>query len=212
MTDGQQEKKRLAPDDGLAAAEQPAGDPEARHDCGELNKIVEALLFSSERPVGSARLAATAGANDGRQVRAIVRQLQQEYEEQGRAFGIEEIAGGFQLLTRPEFAPYIARLHRRQQQDSLSNAALETLAIVAYRQPITRAAVEDIRGVGSGHMLRMLVEKRLLKVAGRSEELGRPLLYGTTRQFLEVFGMKSLGDLPKRGELSMPKRADTSDE
>ncbi|MHC4480070.1 MAG: SMC-Scp complex subunit ScpB [Planctomycetota bacterium] len=167
-------------------------------------RIIEALLFSSERPISSGRLAEISGAADGRRARAIALELQREYEEEGRAFAVEEIAGGFQLLTRTQFAPWVSRLHERQQQETLSKAALETVAIVAYRQPTTRAEVEDIRGVQCGHILRSLVEKRLLKVTGRSEELGRPLLYGTTRHFLAAFGLRSLDDLPKRREFGAP--------
>jgi len=177
---------------------------EGQVDRARVRRVVEALLFSSDRPVTTGRLAELSDAEDGRQVREIVLELQREYESQGRAFCIEEIAGGFQLLSRPEFAPYVRRLRNRQDQETLSKAALETLAIVAYRQPITRAAVEDIRGVQSGHILRSLVEKRLLKVTGRSEELGRPLLYGTTRYFLEAFGLRSVEDLPKRAEFGPP--------
>lgn len=166
----------------------------------QVKRVIEALLFSTARPVTASRLAELSGAEDGNQARRIVGELRDEYEAAGRAFAVEELAGGFQLLTRPEFAPYVTSLHGRQQQESLSKAALETLAIVAYRQPITRAQVEDIRGVQCGHILRSLVEKRLIRVTGKSEELGRPLLYGTTRQFLAVFGLKSLKDLPRRGE------------
>jgi segregation and condensation protein B len=184
--------------------EQTGEAPEADRKRAQLKRIIEALLFSSERPVTATRLAEASDAADGRQVRSIVRELQQDYEERGAAFAIEEIAGGFQMLTRPEFAAHVSRLQGRQQQETLSKAALETLAIVAYRQPVTRASLEDIRGVGSGHILRALVDRRLLKVVGRAEELGRPLLYGTTRRFLEAFGLKSLADLPKRAELSMP--------
>jgi segregation and condensation protein B len=173
-------------------------------DLTEVKCRIEALLFSSDRPVSARRLATLSEASDGRQVRRIVKLLQAEYEEQGRAFSLEEIAGGFQLLTRAEYASLISQLHSRQQQDNLSKAALETLAIVAYRQPITRADVDDIRGVQSGQMLRSLVERRLLKVAGRSEELGRPLLYATTKHFLEVFGLRSIAELPKRKEFSQP--------
>jgi len=202
--------QRGAPDDVAqtpAAVEPPAAEQvptveqaPAAVNPAEVKRAIEALLFSSERPLSAGRLAELSDAADGRQARDIVRQLREEYEAAGRAFSVEEIAGGFQLLTRPEFAPYVSRLQNRQQQESLTKPALETLAIVAYRQPITRAALEDIRGVQSGHVLRSLVEKRLLKVTGRSEELGRPLLYGTTRHFLEVFGLRSLSDLPKRPE------------
>ncbi|MHC4789297.1 MAG: SMC-Scp complex subunit ScpB [Planctomycetota bacterium] len=171
---------------------------------GRLKRIIEAMLFSADRPVSSSRLAELAGAADARQARDLVRELQREYESEGRAFAVEEIAGGFQILSRAEFAPWVRRLHERHQKESLSKAALETLAIVAYRQPITRAEVEDIRGVQCGHILRSLVEKRLARVAGKSEELGRPLLYGTTRHFLAAFGMRSLSDLPKRKEFGPP--------
>ena len=121
-------------------------------------------------------------------------------DEGGHAFSLEEIAGGFQMLTRPEYAPWIGRLNTQQRQETLSKAALETLAVVAYRQPITRAEVDDIRGVQAGSILRALAGRRLIKVVGRSEELGRPLLYGTTKHFLEVFGLRSIKDLPKRAD------------
>jgi segregation and condensation protein B len=169
-----------------------------------LKRVLEALLFSSDRPIHARQLAEAAGAADGHEARSILKEMQAEYDEQGRAFAIEEVAGGFQLLSRPEFAPYIGRLHESQQQESLSKAALETLAIVAYRQPITRAAIEDIRGVQCGPVLRTLVDRRLLRVSGRSEELGRPLLYATTSQFLQVFGLSSLSELPKKQKLAQP--------
>lgn len=179
--------------------------PRSEEDRARLKLVIEALLFSVDRPVSASRLAEASDARDGREVRSVVLELRDDYDRMGRAFGVEEIAGGYQILSRPEYAPYIVRLQSRQSQDSLSNAALEVLAIVAYRQPITRAALEDIRGVGCGHLVRQLVDRRLLKVTGRSEELGRPMLYGTTRQFLEAFGLRSLDELPKRGELAMPR-------
>jgi segregation and condensation protein B len=175
-----------------------------------IKRILEALLFSSDRPVGTRQLAEAAGAADGHEARSLLKEMQSEYDEQGRAFALEEVAGGFQLMSRPQFAPYISRLHDSQQQESLSKAALETLAIVAYRQPITRAEIEDIRGVQCGPVLRGLVDRRLLRVTGRSEELGRPLLYGTTSQFLQAFGLSSLSELPKKPKLAQPSapRAD----
>jgi segregation and condensation protein B len=196
-------------DAGSPPLQQAADEAEAAGGAVErkaLKRILEALLFSSDRPVTAARLAELSGASDGREVRSAVQELQQEYEAGARAFGVEEIAGGFQLLTKAEFAPWVSRLHASQEQDTLSKAALETLAIVAYRQPVTRAEVEDIRGVQSGHLLRSLVERRLLKVVGRSDELGRALLYGTTRQFLQAFGLRALKDLPKRAEFALPQR------
>jgi segregation and condensation protein B len=169
-----------------------------------IKRILEALLFSSDRPVGTRQLAEAAGAADGHEARSLLKEMQDEYDGQQRAFALEEVAGGFQLMSRPQFAPYISRLHDSQQQESLSKAALETLAIVAYRQPITRAEIEDIRGVQCGPVLRGLVDRRLLRVTGRSQELGRPLLYGTTSQFLQVFGLSSLSELPKKPKLGLP--------
>jgi segregation and condensation protein B len=194
------------------SAPETATDPDVAEEGGtaELKRVVEALLFSSDRPITTRRLTEVCDAEDGREVRAIVLELQQEYAAENRAFRIEEIAGGFQLLTNPRYAPWLQKLHQRQQEETLSKAALETLAIVAYRQPITRAEVEDIRGVHCGSMLRSLVDKRLIKVTGRSDELGRPMLYGTTRQFLEAFGLRSLKDLPKRQELTPPEEDGSS--
>ena len=178
--------------------------PEQLERLAGIKRILEALLFSSDRPVGTRQLAEAAGAADGHEARSLLKEMQSEYDEQGRAFALEEVAGGFQLMSRPQFAPYISRLHDSQQQESLSKAALETLAIVAYRQPITRAEIEDIRGVQCGPVLRGLVDRRLLRVTGRSEELGRPLLYGTTSQFLQAFGLSSLSELPKKPKLAQP--------
>ena len=172
--------------------------PAEQADSAQLKRILEALLFSAERPVTVRRLAEVSGASDGREVRRVLKELGQDYDAAGHAFSVEEIAGGFQILTRPEYAGWITRLHTRQQQETLSKAALETLAIVAYRQPITRAEVDDIRGVQCAGLLRSLADRRLIKVVGRSPQLGRPLLYGTTKHFLQVFGLRSLKDLPKR--------------
>jgi len=167
----------------------------------ELKAIVEALLFSAGEPLKPRKLAELSGAPDTRTVRRLVEQLRQDYDDQGRAFSVEEIANGYQLLTRADFQPWVSKLRQRQQEDTLSQAALETLAIVAYKQPVTRAQIEDIRGVQSGYILRSLIERSLVRVAGRSEELGRPLLYGTTEAFLETFGLASLDALPKLQEL-----------
>jgi segregation and condensation protein B len=176
--------------------------PEER---AQFKRVLEALLFSSDRPIRAARFAEAADVPDTKLVHTLLAELDAEYERDGHAFTVEQVAGGYQLLTRPEYAAHIVRLTSRRQQETLSSAALECLAIVAYRQPITRAALEDIRGVGSGHLLRTLVDRRMLKVVGRAEELGRPMLYGTTRQFLEAFGLKSLTELPRRRDLSQAK-------
>lgn len=168
----------------------------------ELTPIIEALLFASDRLLDSGELAELSGAEDGHQVRRLVQSLQQQYEAEGRAFCIEEVAGGFRMVTRPDYHHWVGRLKESDRRETLSQAAMETLAIVAYRQPITRAEVEDIRGVQSNYILRSLIEKDLVRVAGKSDELGRPLLYGTTRRFLEVFGLGSLEELPEMEELS----------
>lgn len=169
-----------------------------------LKPILEALLFAVEEPISAARLAEAIEGAAAADIRAVLQELQRQYDEEGRGFALEEIAGGFQLLSRSDYAPYLEKLQKKQSRVKLSSAALETLAIVAYRQPITRAAIEVIRGVEAGAMLRMLVEKGMVKIVGREEVIGRPFLYGTTRRFLERFGLKSLKDLPQAGQLQMP--------
>ncbi len=196
-----------APDDEMTAEAEPAAAAEGEPLAGELTDdelkgIIEALLFSAPTPLSGRKLAELSGAGDARVVRRIVEALGEDYDSQARAFTVEEVAGGYLLFTRPDFHPWVGKLHRREQEDTLSQAALEALAIVAYKQPITRAQIEDIRGVQSGYILRSLIEKSLVRVAGRSEELGRPLLYGTTAIFLELFGLPSLKELPKLGELN----------
>ena len=168
---------------------------------------VEALLFATDRPVAATKLAQIIGDTDARVVKKAIELLRREYDEQGRAFQIEEIAEGFQVLTRPEFRECVTKLRRSAVESRLSQAALETLAIIAYRQPVLRVHVEGIRGVQAGELLRGLMEKNLVKIVGRENVVGRPILYGTTRRFLEHFGLKSLKDLPKMEEvLPAPRR------
>lgn len=168
-------------------------------------RILEALLFASDQPVSAARLAQVLGKRfDAKAVRKLIEELNRGYEEQQRAFEVAEIAGGFQVLTRPELKKWVAELHKHRRQDRLSQSAVETLAIVAYRQPILRAQIDDIRGVQSGPLLRSLLERGLIKIVGRQNVPGRPILYGTSRLFLNHFGLKSLRDLPKVAELTPP--------
>lgn len=136
-----------------------------------------------------------------RVIEQLVAALNAEYESSSRAFRIERIAGGLRVMTLPAFAPTLARFHKDRQQTRLSKAAVETLAIIAYRQPITRAELESIRGVSCGEVLKSLIDRHLIGIRGRAEELGRPLLYGTTRQFLDHFGLASTADLPSPEEL-----------
>lgn len=167
---------------------------------------LEAILFLAREPLGSRKLAQLAGLADGTKARTLVRALNRRYDGDGNAFRVEEVAGGFQLMTRAKFAPWLRRLHAAAVEVRLSAPALETLAVVAYRQPVLRAEIEAIRGVQCGEILRQLTERDLVRIVGRSEELGRPLLYGTTRQFLQVFGLRHLDDLPRPDFLPISKR------
>jgi len=194
----------------------------------QLPQSVEALLLTLDKPVTSARIAealglapaATADGNDapsprrrkraeadasqgvGR-IESVIATLNEEYARTGRAFRIEAVAGGFRLMTLPAFAPLIAAFHKSRGAGRLSKAAVETLAIIAYKQPITRAHLEAIRGVACGEVLRSLMERRLVIIKGRAEELGRPILYGTSKEFLDAFGLATLKDLPTASELQI---------
>jgi segregation and condensation protein B len=176
---------------------------------GELGRdgrlaLVEAALFAADEPLSARRLAAVVGLADVAEARRLVRKLQSLYDKDGTAFQVEEIAGGFQLLSRPEYHPWLIRLRHTGTDLRLSPAARETLAIIAYRQPIMRADIEAIRGVQCGELLRLLMEKGLVRIAGRHDSLGRPVLYGTTKKFLQVFGLRSLQDLPQVEQLRPP--------
>lgn len=168
---------------------------------GEIHTVIEALLFATDQPVTIKRLTEIVGADKGKVLEAIG-DLRKDYDNTGRAFQIEEMAGGFLLLSRQEYHRWIARLEKKTQESKLSPAAMETLSIIAYKQPILRSTIEAIRGVESSQMLRSLMDKGLVKVVGKDESLGRPLLYGTTKKFLEYFGLRSLRDLPRTQELS----------
>ena len=166
-----------------------------------LTMRLEALLFAAPAPLTMRKLQQLAGDVDGAELRDALSSLAAHYEASERAFVLEEIGGGFQLRTRSELSGLLARLGRKRSAEKLSPAALETLAIVAYRQPVLRADVEKIRGVASGEVLRTLVEKGMVRVAGRADVPGSPLLYGTTPTFLELFGLRDLKDLPTDREL-----------
>lgn len=167
----------------------------------ELTRIVEAVLFASDAPLRPEEIARADEGLDEDRVEEALRRLQAEYDAEDRAFQVVEVAGGYQLLTRPEFAPYLDRFDTVPRPSRLSGPALETLAIIAYRQPVGRVELEYIRGVGSSGVIRTLQDRDLIEVVGRAEGLGRPLLYGTTRTFLEHFGFRSLEDLPRPEEL-----------
>jgi segregation and condensation protein B len=182
-----------------------------------LHRIVEAVLFASQKPVCFKELAAVfKGAADSakenpliagfaklkpEEVAEAIRQLETEYRETGRAFEVRESAAGWQLVTRADFAPWLRQLFPENRSARLSAPALETLAIIAYRQPITRADMEAVRGVAVDGVMQTLLDRGLVRIAGRSEAPGRPLLYETTQFFMEHFGLKDLDELPNSGEL-----------
>jgi segregation and condensation protein B len=170
------------------------------------HQIVEAVLFASDAPLTADEIARADEMLDEDQVEEALQFLRAEYDDAARSFELVEVAEGYQILTRAEFAPYLERFDNVPRPTRLSGPALETLAIIAYRQPIGRIEVEYIRGVGASGVIKSLQDRRLIDVVGRAEGLGRPLLYGTTQFFLEHFGFKSLEDLPRPDELPVVLR------
>lgn len=158
--------------------------------------LLEAALFLAKEPYSSRKLAQLAGLPEGTKTRQLIRELNKRYAHDQSAFCIVEVAEGFQLRTRPEFAQWLVRMQEVPSAVRLSNPAMETLTVIAYRQPVPRAEVERIRGVQCGDLIRQLLDQDLAKIVGRSKELGRPILYGTSQKFLRVFGLGSLSDLP----------------
>lgn len=169
-------------------------------------QIVEAVLFASDAPLTAEEISRADETLDEDQVEETIALLRAEYDDAARSFQVVELAEGYQLLTRPEFAPYLERFDNVPRPTRLSGPALETLAIIAYRQPIGRLEMEYVRGVGVSGVVRTLQERNLIEVVGRAEGLGRPLLYGTTQHFLEHFGFRSLEDLPRPEELPVVLR------
>ncbi|MBI2931675.1 MAG: SMC-Scp complex subunit ScpB [Planctomycetes bacterium] len=167
----------------------------------DVKQTVEAVLFVSDEPLSAAKLHEILPDAKPADIREALTALKAEYDGSQRAFTLEEVADGYQLLTRPQYADIIARLKRSRAEKKLSAAALEALAIVAYKQPIKRADLEAIRGVTSGEILRALMERTLIKIVGRENVPGAPVQYGTTKEFLEVFGLRSLEDLPRPEEV-----------
>ena len=173
---------------------------------------VEAVLLSMSRPLSESKLVDMLGLGSVNSkdkmpvtmVKQAIDHLNSEYAQSGRSFRIERLAGGWQLLTLSKFGPLLTRVHGAKAQGRLTPAALDTLAIIAYRQPTLRSELEAVRGVACGDVLRGLMERRLVRITGRAEELGRPMLYGTTSEFLRVFGISRLEDLPQARELRNP--------
>ncbi len=179
-------------------------DPRTRD--GKLARLEAALMLADE-PLPARKLADVAGLTDTNEARTLIERLQQLYDMDDSAFQVEEIAGGFQLLTRAKYHPWLARLKRTGHELRLTPATLETLAVIAYKQPIMRAEVEKIRGVSCGEVVRQLMEKGLVRIAGRHDSLGRPQVYGTTKKFLQAFGLNAIKDLPEVESLRPPNSA-----
>jgi len=167
----------------------------------ETRKIIEALLFASDRPLNIEMIREALDNAQDADIQAAISALNAEYADTGRSFSIKEIAGGFQFMTDPIYSRWIARLSKRAV-DKLTGPALETLAIIAYRQPITRGEIEAIRGVNVDGVLHTLESRSLIRTRGRKDTVGRPILYGTTTDFLEYFGLKSLQELPQLKEFT----------
>lgn len=166
----------------------------------EATAILEALLFVADEPLPADQIAGVFGDRDPGAVRALVEALNERYAAAGAALQVQEVGGGFRLTTRAELADWVQRLNRVRPA-RLSRAALETLAVIAYRQPITKAEIEGVRGVSADGVLRTLLERDLIRIVGRKTDPGRPILYGTTRTFLEHFGFRDLTDLPTLREI-----------
>ncbi len=170
----------------------------------DLLRVVEALLFVSDKPLTVEEIVAVLESEEPSRVAQALRQLQEACETQHRGVRVAEVAGGYQMTTHPVCAPWLKRLYRQTFAERLSVPALETLAIIAYRQPISRPEMEAIRGVNVDGVVRTLLDKRLIRITGRKDAPGRPVLYGTTREFLQYFGLNSLEELPQLDEVRPP--------
>ncbi len=171
----------------------------------EPQNLIEALIFASPEPVSAVRLAEVANDLSAQEVEALIGKLNSIYETEGHAFRIVRAAGGYRFATLPQYGRWVKQLLAGGGRVRLSRAAIETLSIIAYRQPISKADVESVRRVDVGGVLKLLLERRLVKISGRGKGAGRPLLYGTTTEFLKHFGLDSLADMPQMSELSVGK-------
>jgi segregation and condensation protein B len=196
-------RRLLLPEGGESAAVADGGDLAREPRVA----LLEAALLAADEPLSLRRLIMAAGLTDNAEARRLIKSLRELYDRDGTAFQVVEVAGGYQLQTRPEYHPWLVRLRRGNTELRLTAAARETLTIVAYRQPITRADVEGIRGVQCGEVLRQLMEKGLVRIADRDASLGRPVLYGTTKKFLQMFGLNNIKDLPLADQLLEKKKS-----
>ncbi len=199
-----EDASQAAVEEAEDAAANAAGDAEQQTphpDPAELALKVEATLMVTDKPLTAAKVSDAVGGVRSKLIQDAIKSLNTVYEESGRSFRIEQVAGGYQILTLPEFSEVVEALTRKSREGRLTPAQLETLAIIAYKQPILRAEVETIRGVACGETIRVLMDRHLVKIVGRAEEIGRPMLYGTTKAFLQTFGLNTIKDLPKAEEL-----------
>ena len=181
-------------------------------DQDNLKSAVEALIFASEKPITLEQIKKVLGNLDTLSVNKIIAELKNDYQAQNRGLRITEIAGGFQMTTCSNFAPFLKKLFKNRYSDKLSKPALESLAIIAYKQPLTRTEIESLRNVNVDGVMKSLIDKNLIRICGRKKVPGRPYVFGTTREFLEHFGLKSLADLPKMEDftvLAQEKEAQT---
>ena len=169
---------------------------EERADAPELTAVVEALLFVSGEPLPVARLASVIGTVSKAEVEQALKSLKTHLEQESRGIQLVQVAGGYRLVTKADCAPWLKRLDKAKAAQKLSRSALESLAIIAYKQPLVRAEIEEIRGVETSGVLRTLLERKLVRIVGRKEVPGRPIMYGTTKFFLEHFGLQDLSQLP----------------
>lgn len=172
------------------------------------SNLIEALIFASDVPLPSRKIKEILDDSSESEVKKIIKKINQKYEEIKSPFEIVEIAGGFQMVTRPEYGEWVRKLYLSRTKSRLTERALETLAIIAYKQPITKAEIESIRGVNIDTVLRTLIERKLITIMGREKAPGNPLLYGTTKYFLEYFGLKEISDLPKLKEIDELMKGD----
>ena len=166
--------------------------------------VIEALLFSSDRPLTLEQFRSILDNLETNEIRKLLEELKSEYEITNRGVRLTEVAGGFQMVTSPDFAMFLKKLYKHRRVEKLSKPALETLAMIAYKQPVTRLEIESLRNVNADGVISGLLDKDLIRIAGRKKAPGRPFVYGTTRQFLEYFGLKSLEELPKIENFQVP--------
>ncbi len=183
-------------------AQQGPPGPKPQEVSSGVKTVIEALLFASEKPLALSQIRGALDNLDADSVRAAVDELRLEYEKSQRGIRIYEVAGGFQMITSPELSPFLKKLYKGRLTERLSRPALETLAIIAYKQPITKFEIESLRNVNVDGVMKSLLEKNFIRICGRRKTPGRPFVFGTTAQFLEYFGLKSLEELPKMEDFS----------